>query len=415
MSEQFKTVAMIGLGYIGLPTAAMLANKGINVVGIDTNQSVVDTINRGQIHIIEPDLDTLVKKVVINGKLRASSKYEIADAYIIAVPTPFLENHKPDLTYVKSAAELLAPVLRKGDLVVLESTSPVGTTEKFVEWMAPLRTDLRFPHNVNDTEIDINICYCPERVIPGNVMHELIHNDRIIGGMTPACAKRAYHLYKTIVEGACLITNARTAEMSKLVENSFRDVNIAFANELSIICEKLGINVWELIELANHHPRVNILQPGPGVGGHCIAVDPWFIVDSAPEEARIIRTAREINDNKPNIVIEKVKKAAAKFTKPKVACLGLAFKKDIDDIRESPAIHIVEKLIADKVGELLVVEPNIQKLPKSLVNKVEKVDLFDAIMRSDIVLLLVDHRDFASFDRQLLNSKCVIDTRGLWC
>jgi UDP-N-acetyl-D-mannosaminuronic acid dehydrogenase len=413
MDKLFDSIAVIGLGYIGLPTAAMLASCGINIIGIDTNKTVVDTINRGEIHIIEPDLDALVKTAVNNGKLRASTTYESADAFIIAVPTPFKENHKPDLSYVKLAAEMLAPVLCKGNLIILESTSPVGTTKQFVTWLALLRPDLVFPSEEGNTEIDINICYCPERVMPGHVMHELILNDRIIGGMTPECAKKAYKLYKLIVKGECLITNVRTAEMSKLVENSFRDVNIAFANELSLICDKLAINVWELIALANHHPRVNILQPGPGVGGHCIAVDPWFIVDSAPEEAKLIRAAREVNDNKPNFVVEQVKRAAAEFTKPTIACLGLTFKKDIDDIRESPAINIVAKLCAEQLGDLIVVEPNIKKLPEAIASKVKIAELKQAIQTANIIVLLVGHKEFSCIDHSLLKGKQIVDAVGI--
>ena len=309
---------MIGLGYIGLPTAAVIASRGIKVIGVDINQHAVDIINQGKIHIIEPDLDALVHEVVRTGKLRATTLVEPADAFLIAVPTPFKGNHEPDLSYVESAARAIAPVLKKGDMVILESTSPVGCTEQMAEWLAQARPDLTFPHQAYEAA-DINLAYCPERVLPGKVIHELVENDRVIGGMTPHCAARAAELYKTFVKGDCIITNARTAEMCKLTENSFRDVNIAFANELSLICDEQDINVWELIKLANLHPRVNILQPGPGVGGHCIAVDPWFIVAKSPNTARLIRTAREVNDHKPHYVIEKVKAAAARFKNPKIA------------------------------------------------------------------------------------------------
>jgi len=297
MKSAFKCVSMVGLGYIGLPTAAMLASRKIKVIGVDINQHAVDTINRGEIHIVEPELDIIVQAAVTQGYLRATTKPEPADAFLIAVPTPFKGDHEPDLSYVEAAAKSIAPVLKKGDLVILESTSPVGTTEQMADWLAQARNDLSFPHQVGEVA-DVNIAYCPERVLPGKVVHELVSNDRVIGGMTQRCSQRATELYKTFVEAECIPTNARTAEMCKLTENSFRDVNIAFANELSIICDKLDINVWELIKLANHHPRVNILQPGPGVGGHCIAVDPWFIVSKTPQEARLIHTARQVNDGK---------------------------------------------------------------------------------------------------------------------
>ncbi|WP_018294788.1 UDP-N-acetyl-D-mannosamine dehydrogenase [Mariprofundus ferrooxydans] len=409
----FETVSVIGLGYIGLPTAAIIASRGINVIGVDVNQHAVDTINQGNIHIVEPDLDIVVRSVVQTGALKATTIPEPADAFMIAVPTPFKDDHQPDLSYIEGAAKAIATVLGKGNLVVLESTSPVGTTEKLATWLAEARPDLTFP--INGVEnADINIAYCPERVLPGHVIHELVSNDRVVGGLTSKCAKRAVELYGIFVKGECHVTNARTAEMAKLTENSFRDVNIAFANELSIICDTLKINVWELIKLSNRHPRVNILNPGPGVGGHCIAVDPWFIVSSDPENAKIIRTAREVNDGKPDYVIECVKKAADRFKAPVIACLGLSFKADIDDLRESPAVAIVESLLADNVGELLVVEPNVSVLPKSLQEKVEKSDLKEAMEKADIMLLLVDHKEFKRMDRSLLNGKVAIDTRGCW-
>ncbi|NWC55130.1 UDP-N-acetyl-D-mannosamine dehydrogenase, partial [Pseudomonas tolaasii] len=340
----FETVSVIGLGYIGLPTAAVFAARKKKVIGVDVNPKAVATINRGEIHIIEPDLDIVVRAAVTEGYLRATTVAEPADAFLIAVPTPFKGDHEPDLSYIESASHAIAPVLKKGDLVILESTSPVGATEQMSAWLAAARPDLTFPQT-HGTESDIRIAHCPERVLPGHVLRELIENDRIIGGLTSKCFEAARDLYKTFVEGECIITNARTAEMCKLTENSFRDVNIAFANELSIICDKLDINVWELIRLANHHPRVNILQPGPGVGGHCIAVDPWFIVSKTPDQARLIRTAREVNDSKPKWVLDQVQLAIGQFLQENpsktsrdvtVACLGLAFKPDIDDLRESP-------------------------------------------------------------------------------
>lgn len=414
MSKTFQSVSMIGLGYIGLPTAAVLASRGVKVVGVDINQYAVDTINQGRIHIVEPDLEALVHEVVRTGKLRATTKPEAVDAFLIAVPTPFKGGHEPDLAYVEAAARSIAPALKKGDLVILESTSPVGSTEQMAQWLAESRPDLTFPHQTGE-DADINVAYCPERVLPGKVIHELVENDRVVGGMTPRCAARASALYKIFVKGECIITNARTAEMCKLTENSFRDVNIAFANELSIICDELNINVWELIRLANHHPRVNILQPGPGVGGHCIAVDPWFIVDKSPKTARLIRTAREVNDHKPHYVIDQVKAAAAKFTNPKIACLGLAFKADIDDLRESPSVDIVRHLKEMRLGELFVAEPHISELPKNLLgDNLNFSDANDAVAKADIVLLLVNHQAFKEIGMDELRDKVLIDTRGLW-
>ena len=411
----FKKICMIGLGYIGLPTAAIMASRGLEVVGVDVNQQTVDTINQGKIHIVEPDLDIVVRSVVQTGQLKATTTTESADAFLIAVPTPFKENHKPDLSYIKAAAKSIAPVLEKGNLVILESTSPVGTTEKLAEWLAEERPDLSFPQQ-NKKNADIAIAQCPERVLPGYVLQELVSNDRIIGGMTPKCAEAASKLYKTFVKGDCLITSARTAELSKLTENAYRDVNIAFANELSLVCEELHVNVWEMIELANHHPRVNILQPGPGVGGHCIAVDPWFIVDSAPKQAQLIRTARIVNDGKPNYVLDKVKAKAERFKNPRIACFGLAFKADIDDLRESPALQIVEQLAKEQVGELLVVEPHIHELPATLQQSAntQLLDTESALAEADILLGLVDHNEFKEIDQDLLKEKIVIDLRGMW-
>ena len=413
-------VSIIGLGYIGLPTAAVLASKDIKVVGVDVSQYVVDTINQGKIHIIEPGLDDLVREAVQKNNLKAVINPEKADVFMIAVPTPFKGSHEPDLSYIRLAAKAIAPVLEKGNLVILESTSPVGATEKMMTWMREERLDLSFPEFGNNNFIaDIAVAHCPERVLPGQVVRELIENDRIIGGVTDYCAKQAKDLYKIFVDADCLLTDCRTAELSKLVENSFRDVNIAFANELSLICDKLGINVWKLIELANHHPRVNILQPGPGVGGHCIAVDPWFIVDSAPDEAKLIRAARLVNDNKPNFVLGKIDKAVKAIGKNKsdlkIACLGLSFKPDIDDLRESPALSIAGKIGLMGFSKVFLVEPNISNIPNEFKSEsVSMVSANEAIKSADIVVLLVDHTPFQSMDLEVLSGKQVIDTRGIW-
>lgn len=408
---RFETISIFGLGYIGLPTAAAFAGRKKKVIGVDVSQQVVETINRGEIHIVEPELDLLVNAAVTQGLLRATRDPEPADAFLIAVPTPFTDGNRPDLSYVEAASRAIAPVLKKGDLVVLESTSPVGATEKVAQWMAEVRSDLSFPQQAGENS-DIRVAHCPERVLPGKVVHELVQNDRVIGGLTRRCAESARDLYQTFVQGECILTDARTAEMCKLTENSFRDVNIAFANELSVIADKLDINVWELIRLANRHPRVSILQPGPGVGGHCIAVDPWFIVDSAPEDARLIRTARVVNDDKPRYVVGRIQRVASRFREPVIACLGLAFKADIDDLRESPAIEIVEELASHSLGHILVVEPNIDALPQSLAQHAELCDTADALNRADIVALLVDHREFRSIDLRKLHEKAVVDTRG---
>ncbi|EDT41378.1 UDP-N-acetyl-D-mannosamine dehydrogenase [Burkholderia ambifaria] len=408
----FDVISVIGLGYIGLPTAAAFAARRKSVVGVDVNRATVDTINRGEVHIVEPELDMLVRAAVTQGHLRATDTIEPADAFLIAVPTPFAAGHKPDLTYVEAASRAIGPVLKKGDLIVLESTSPVGTTEKIAAWLAAMRPDLTFPQQAGE-QSDIRIAHCPERVLPGHVIRELVENDRVIGGMTRRCSELAAELYRVFVRGECVLTDARTAEMCKLTENSFRDVNIAFANELSVICESLDINVWELIRLSNRHPRVDILQPGPGVGGHCIAVDPWFIVDSAPEHARLIRTARTVNDDKPNYVLDRIEHVAKRFREPVIACFGLAFKADIDDLRESPAVGIVRELANREIGQLIAVEPNIRQLPASLEGRVMLGEIADALARADIVVILVDHRQFKRIDPMKLHTKIVIDTRGL--
>lgn len=418
----FQTISIVGLGYIGLPTAAVFASRKIKVIGVDVNQTAVDTINRGQIHIVEPDLDMIVHAAVVDGYLRATTKPEPADAFLIAVPTPFKEGHQPDLGYIEAASKSIAPVLKKGDLVILESTSPVGATEQMAAWLSEARPDLTFPQTHGELS-DIRVAHCPERVLPGQVLRELVQNDRVIGGMTPKCSAVAASLYGIFVQGECVITNARTAEMCKLAENSFRDVNIAYANELSIICDKLGINVWELVGLANRHPRVNILQPGPGVGGHCIAVDPWFIVSSAPDEARLIRAAREVNDGKPKWVLDKVKLAVAEHLQANpqktardvaIACFGLSFKANIDDLRESPALAITEALAAAHPGKIYAVEPHIDSLPPSLAGLVTLAPAEKAIEAANIYVLLVDHKCFMNMTLDRAGGNCVVDTRGLW-
>lgn len=419
----FETISVIGLGYIGLPTAAMFASRKKKVIGVDVNQHAVDTINQGKIHIVEPDLDMMVHAAVTGGYLKAATTPEVADAFLIAVPTPFLpcaegDIPAPDLSYIEAASKAIAPVLKKGDLVILESTSPVGATEQMAEWLAQARSDLTFPQTHGE-QADVNVAHCPERVLPGHVVRELVENDRVIGGLTAKCSARAVELYKAFVQGECVITNARTAEMAKLTENSSRDVQIAFANELSIICDKLDINVWELISLANRHPRVNILQPGPGVGGHCIAVDPWFIVSKTPAEAQLIHAARMVNDSKPEWVIEKVKLAIVDFlqTNPTktakdvtIACYGLAFKPDIDDLRESPAMHITKKISEMHSGRILAIEPNVKIIPRELIG-VELVDFYIACKEADIQILLVDHKVFR---KEAITNGLLIDTKGIW-
>lgn len=415
-----KTVSIFGLGYIGLPTAAILAEAGCQVIGVDVNSVAVETINRGEIHIVEPELAEVVARNVAAGRLRATLTPEPADAFLITVPTPFAADHQPDLSYVKNATMAIASQLKAGDLVILESTSPVGATEQVAAWIAELRPELHVPGH--SEQPNISIAYCPERVLPGKVMTELVSNDRVVGGISPNCSERASQLYQLFLQGECVTTNARTAEMCKLTENSFRDVNIAFANELSLICHALDIDVWELIQLANHHPRVNILQPGPGVGGHCIAVDPWFIVSQTPELARLIRTAREVNDSKPFWVLDQVKKAVADCLMAngktaatiKIACFGLAFKPDIDDLRESPAMQVA-KLICDwHQGETLLVEPHIRQLPHTFTDKASLISMDEALQRADIVVLLTDHKVFKAIDKALITTDLVIDTRGAW-
>lgn len=412
--QKFENVCVIGLGYVGLPTAAVLASRGVQVLGVDVDENTVGLINKGKVHIVEPDLDILVNGAVVTGKLRASTKPEPSDAFIIAVPTPFTSERKPDLSFVKAAVQSISGVIKKGDLVIIESTCPVGTADSASAWLADARPDLTFPHTAGN-EADVNISHSPERVLPGKVLMELVRNDRVIGGISKRCAERTAALYKIAVEGKCLLTNARTAELVKLTENAYRDVNIAFANELSLVSDDLDIDVWEAIELANHHPRVNILSPGPGVGGHCIAVDPWFIVDSAPNSTALIKAARGVNDSKPQRIIAQVLAAARELDNPVVACLGLAYKANIDDLRESPAMDIT-KAIANAGVTTKVVEPHIKSLPKSLevIQNIELCELEATIRQSDIILLLTDHDAFRTITLGDLAAKKVFDTRGIW-
>lgn len=420
MRKPFERIGVFGLGYIGLPTAALLATRGFRVCGVDVNEHAVATINAGRIHLREPDLDVLVHSAVQSGRLTAAQTPEPADAFILAVPTPFRAGHVPDLRCVEAAADALAPCLKPGNLVILESTCPVGTTEALAKRLQQRRPNLSFPRrqdgkNSAQRRGQVFVAHCPERVLPGRILRELVDNDRVVGGLDRASAEKAATLYRSFVSGRIFLTDARTAEMCKLTENAFRDVNIAFANELSLLCDRLNVNVWELIELANRHPRVKILRPGPGVGGHCIAVDPWFLVHASPKTARLLRTAREVNDFKPQHVIAQIKRAAKNYKKPIIACLGLAFKADVDDLRESPSVKIVAALAKAKVGEILAVEPNVAKLPRELENdRVVLCDLTTALKKADVVALLTDHREFRELDRKKTAHKTIVDARGIW-
>lgn len=410
-----KKICVLGLGYIGLPTASLLATKGYHVLGVDVNKSVVSSINAGKVHIVEPDLDILVKSAVNSKQLTASNKPEAADIFIIAVPTPFSENDGqkiPDISFVEDALEAIAPLLKENNMLILESTSPVGTTTHIAEKLATLRPDLINVTNKNYLQIKmskISIAYCPERVLPGKILKELIENDRIVGGINKESSKKVGDFYRSFISGNLFETNSMTGEMCKLVENASRDVSIALANELSIICDELGINVWELIELANKHPRVNILQPGPGVGGHCIAVDPWFIVATSPKSSRLIKKAREINEGMPSVVFKKIKIKADKYKNPTIGCLGLAYKNDIDDMRESPSVAIVKMLKNQNIGKILVCEPNAVKHPEFDLSSLE-----DVLEKSDILVLLTNHSEFYQIDNEILKEKVLIDTRGVW-
>ena len=408
-------VCVVGLGYVGLPTAALLAANGMDVLGVDVDTQRVDVVNDGVSPISEPGLDVAVADAVGSGRLRAGCEPEAADAFIVAVPTPIDSDHSPDLSALYSAVESLAPRLRAGDLVVVESTSPVGSTESVSARLAELRPDLSFPHALGD-ESDVRVAYCPERVLPGNALAELVENDRVIGGVSTSCAEAAKGMYETFVKGECHLTDARTAEMVKLSENAFRDVNIAFANELSVVCDALGVDPWAMIRLANRHPRVDVLQPGPGVGGHCIPVDPWFIVHSEPERTPLIQAARMVNDRKPEWVARRAVEMCSDLDSPVVACLGLAYKSDTDDLRESPSISAIRGIRRMFEGPILVVEPHVDTLPDDLLGAgtIELVELQQALDAADVVVLLTDHSSFLEIDPHILDGKRVLDSRGVW-
>lgn len=409
------TVAVVGLGYIGLPTAAILATNGLDVIGVDVNPETVDAINNGDVPFVEPDLGIHVAGAVSRGRLRAQLETPRADAYIVAVPTPFKADKSADMSYIAAAARAIAPQLEGGELVILESTSPPGSTRRLAELILGLRPDLSL--DGRDGRPAVLVAHCPERVLPGRIMIELVTNDRVVGGLTTEAADAAAALYGVFCKGEIHLTDAATAEMSKLVENAYRDVNIAFANELSVISDNLDIDVWELIRLANHHPRVNILQPGPGVGGHCIAVDPWFIVAADPENSALIRTAREVNDAKPGHIVEQVRKAVGDDEGPVIACLGLAFKANIDDVRESPAVDIVRRVAAmHPKADILVAAPHKNELPPELAAcaNVRLTDADHAVAAAQVVVLLVDHDRFRDIEPSSLEGKTVIDTRGFW-
>lgn len=407
-------VAVIGLGYIGLPTAALLASYGWSVCGVDISPKVVETVNAGGVHIEERDLDLLVHNAIAAQTLVASTEVPTASFYMIAVPTPLGPGYAPDISFVENAARSIAPKISPGACVIVESTSPIGTTERVAQIIAELRPDIVVPHQGASVDADIALAYCPERVLPGRIVNELVHNDRVIGGVTPACAERAAVLYTSFVKGDCLYTSARVAEAVKLVENSFRDVNIAFANELSMIADVIGVDVWEVIRLANRHPRVNILQPGPGVGGHCIAVDPWFLVAGAPAAARLVKTAREVNDHKAVHTEGKIRALLDAAPGGKVALLGLAFKPDIDDFRESPALEIAEALAHTHGKRILIVEPFTDELPAALDSTgATLVTLDSAIRQAEIVVILVDHTAFRHLATEDLTGRLVFDTRGM--
>jgi UDP-N-acetyl-D-mannosaminuronic acid dehydrogenase len=411
-----SSVAVVGLGYIGLPTAVSLATGGLEVIGVEVNPDIIERVNRGEAPFAEPDLSVGVSGAVAMGRLRAQREMASADAYVIAVPTPFTGDHHPDLSYVTAAAEAIADVLHGGEVIVLESTAPPGTTRRVSELIAARRPDLHLPH-VPDVPPDVHVAHCPERVLPGRIMIEIATNDRVIGGLTPACAARAVELYQTFCHGQLIVTDAASAEMAKLAENAYRDVNIAFANELSLICQRLGLDVWEIRQMANHHPRVEILRPGPGVGGHCIAVDPWFIVESAPDLALLIRTARDVNDHMPAHTAEQIVATSRRFRDPRIACLGLSFKADVGDMRESPAVDIVRRIASSLPDvKILAVEPHATSLPGGLDEhaNVALTDVEHAIGDSDVIALLVDHSCFRAIKKTQLAGKVVYDTRGMW-
>lgn len=413
--KPFSKISVIGLGYVGLPTAATFAARGLAVHGVDLRPDVVERINSGGTHILEPDLDIVVHSVVSTGMLKASTSPEPADAFIIAVPTPVHHStREPDMHAVETALAAIAPVLAPDNLVVIESTSPVGTTLRAAQQLRELRPDLKFPDENPDAS-DVQMAYCPERILPGNTLRELTDNARLVGGLDRQSADRAHALYSTFAKGQIHRTIAPVAEMAKLAENAFRDVNIAFANELSLICEAAGIDAWDVIELANLHPRVNILNPGPGVGGHCIPVDPWFIVKSFPEIAALMRTAREVNLAKQGHIYQRIRHAAERLRTPRIAVLGLSYKANIDDLRESPSVQLAEQLAEDDVGDIFIVEPNVQALPRSLADKprIRLVPLAEAIKQADVIALLVAHDQFQHLDRGVLQEKMIIDAVGL--
>lgn len=397
------SVCVMGLGYIGLPTASVLATKGFRVHGVDVRADVVETINQGKIHIEEPDLDILVRSAVNSGQLRAGHEPQPADVFMICVPTPIRPDHSPDVSYVEQASDTIRPYVKKGDLIILESTSPPRTTDDIVSQRA-------VPAGFRIGE-DVYVAHCPERVLPGRILLEVVQNDRVVGGVTPACTAQARAFYESFVSGRVLATSALVAEVTKLVENAFRDTNIAFANELSMLADHLGIDPWEVIHLANHHPRVKILSPGPGVGGHCISVDPWFLVHAAPNKTRLMRTAREINNSKPAYVVDRVVKLAKPFASPVIGCLGLAYKADVDDIRESPAMEIVHELHRRNVGEIMVCDPHV---PASKFSELPLHPLADVLERAQVLVLLTDHRQFRDVPRRILQEKVIVDTRGMW-
>lgn len=409
------SVTMIGLGYIGLPTAAVIAQSGCHVRGFDVKADVIETINRGEIHIEERDLDTLVRDMVACGRLVASGDIAASDVFLIAVPTPFKGDHEPDISYVLDAAARIAPVLKTGDLVILESTSPIGTTQKMAQVIAEQRPDLMVAGD-DGAQCDVHLAYCPERVLPGQIIAELVANDRSIGGLTAQCTAKAKAFYEIFVKGECVETSAASAEMVKLVENASRDVSIAFANELSLIADKMGIDIWEVIALANRHPRVNILQPGPGVGGHCIAVDPWFLVHTAPQETPLIATARRVNDGKSDYAIARAKTMIdAAGPHSKIACLGLAFKANIDDFRESPALKVALALAKHYGDRVQVVEPFTKALPPSLeATGAVLTDIEQGLASCETIIALVDHDQFKNLSAEALRGKQIYDTRGMW-
>lgn len=415
MVDGIGRVCVVGLGYVGLPTAAVLASRGVEVIGVDIDSERVERVNCGIAPFDEPGIGKLVAEAVASGALTARAGPAPADAFIIAVPTPINDDRSPDLSYVRSAIDSLAPELRKSNLVVLESTCPVGTTESVCEWLESLRPDLTFPNLAGETS-DIRVAYSAERILPGNALEELVANDRVIGGVSPACATAAKRLYEIFVEGVCHATTVRTAELAKLAENAFRDVNVAFANEMSLVSRALDIDPWELISLANRHPRVEILKPGPGVGGHCIPIDPWFIADAAPHLTPLIQAAREVNDGMPKVVADRVVHVCKDLAEPVVACLGLTYKADVADLRESPAIEVVKELNRRVNGRILVVEPYVSELPSEIADKgrIELVGLEDGLSAADVVVLLTDHSMFAEIDQDALVSKAVVDSRGLW-